>query len=357
LVRAVLIGLVPILASYSAQAAAQAVQNKKPVDLVRQLPAGMNAEPTALPEELDAGNTILNGMVECDKMAARLAEMKKLAANLEKVSSFLDKLGTVMTSYTIAQHATDFAKKGEVDGLIDDAQGMIISEGGCTAAGIFCPVYKAGMGAGTLINYAPKVFGWSDETLNDMWTGFWADVTMGTTKYQLDRKIGEFRAKIEQAKKDAANAEARNAQCKAAPKASAVDELLDRSKPAPVTSLTRSGDTGRSLIESGSNDAAAWDAGRPAREQAAEQQRLQQVALEQQQQADQAAYRAQQAQRQQNRTNANNSGLNILGAVGAFMQGYAAGSNGSSAPVGRPSGKCIASKEICDEIERNTRPH
>jgi hypothetical protein len=330
-VRRLTIGLVIVLAPCSAGAAADPVQPTRPPASLPQFAVPSTVQSPAIPEEVEAGHTILDGMVECDKMAARLLEMKKLAANLEKVSGFLDKLGTVMTSYSIAKHSNEFVQKGEVDGLVDDAQGLVISEGGCAAAGIFCPVYKAGMGVGTFISYAPKVFGWTDETLNDMWTGFWADVTTGTTKYQLDRKIGEFRTKIEQAKRDAANAEARNAQCKAAPRATAVDELLDKSK-APQA-LSRSGNSGRELIAKASNEAAAWEAGRPARELAEQQQQLR---AEQQWKASVAAIQpAPVVQRpQQQPRSSSGSGFNWGAALGAVLQGYAAGrsSRASSSP-------------------------
>lgn len=343
-----------LVVGYSAPAAADPVQASKPPAYLSQLPTPVAMDPPPIPEEVEAGHTILDGMLECDKMAARLLEMKKLEANLEKASGFLDKLGTVMTAYSVAQHANDFRKTGDIDGLVDDSQGFI-GDGYCALLGPYCAVHKAGAGLGTIISYAPKVFGWTDETLNDMWTGYWADVTTGTTKSQLERKIAEFRAKIDQAKRDAAAAEARNAQCRAAPKPTAVDELLQKSK--PVAASSSNADLAAALPRRSGNRATA---------RLAEGTSDTDLAARQQERA--SASQAIDAERSRINGNANN----LLGAITSVAigagQAYSATSQQQQQP--QTSGKCIASADICHQIEtgvpagyssiedyRNRHPH
>jgi hypothetical protein len=126
------------------------------------------------------------------------------------------------------------------------------------------------------------------------------------------------------------------------------------SPPREEQALTRTGDTGKALIDKASADAAMWEDGRPARELAeqqaearAEQERKDSLA------ALQRPYAPGPVQRQQTRPSSG-SGFNFGQVVGAVMQGYNAGksdSSGSTGPAAEQSnGKCIVSEKVCQEI-------
>lgn len=156
----------------------------------------------------------VSGLTECAQMAERLSKDKALLRELDKFKAFLDKLGKALTVASVAKNTTQAYRTGEIDGLIDDAQGLAVTKAGCAAFGIFCPAWTAGMGIGTIINYAPKAFGSDNPTLNDMWTDYLVTKLYPEPKKEdLLRGIAEFKAKIRQAESEAAAAEARKAQC------------------------------------------------------------------------------------------------------------------------------------------------
>lgn len=224
--------------------AASAVSAQSAVSQVATAPP---AEPTeerrkAATELIESTTTVrdgVSGLTECGEMAARYQGAVKRAADLEKMNGFLDKLGDYLTAVSVAKHATDLSRTGDASGLVDDAQGLIVSKGGCALFTIFCPVYSAGMGIGTIINYAPKVFGWDNPTLNEMWTDYLVSKLYPVPNdEQIRQGIAELRAQMQKARSDAAAADGRNAQCTAAEvkRKTAIEQMLKKAQPPAVRS-------------------------------------------------------------------------------------------------------------------------
>lgn len=265
---------------------------QKPAGSANGASAAEGQAATNLIDQAEEGTALAGAVANCSAVAAKAKELTSYAKALKKTEDFLGVLGNVLSTVSIGTNISH----GNTEGLIDDAQGLLITKGGCLYFGPFCPVYEFGMSVGTIINYAPKVFYWdiNEPTLNETMTLYWAE-RWGDFKYgvndeaKIRARIEQTRADIRKASADAQRAQAQSLICKTAEeKKSAVQELLAKAKAnaaaarmTPVDSgLSAQTDAAINAGRAGADGAiAAGNAQLISTMQAAQQQALQEQAL------------------------------------------------------------------------------